>query len=264
MSRKFAYQELIHYICRSLFTFKTEIMKKLSLLRKHFTFLAFLWLCSLSAVAQVPKTMDYQILAMHPKTGMVLANKELTIRVELNLNAEDGKTVWSMEKTVTSSKAGVCTVSLDFSDVDLTLGTYYIKAFVDGETVGASQIKSVPYTLMADVANRVSGVITKSKLIGTWKNVDPDGKYGSTVYIFTFNKDGTFSYSEKDSYSNHNYSGTWKLDRLGNIIFDKVIGEYDNKKTVLPTVYDSDDNGLWICGSDHTFYYDQEMFYKQD
>lgn len=40
--------------------------------------------------------------------------------------------------------------------------TYFIKAFVDGESVGASQIKSVPFALIAD---GVRGVITKKKLI---------------------------------------------------------------------------------------------------
>lgn len=246
-------------------------MSKLSILGKRFhsfshagrrvcAVVAFMWLCSLSVVAQVPKSMDYQILAINPKTGLVWTDKELEVRVELRLNAEDGQTVWSTDQKVKSSRSGVCTIPLNFSGVDWTLGTYYIKAFVDGEPIGASQVKSVPFALIAD---GVSGVITKSKLIGTWANTDAEGKYGNTIRTFVFNKDGSFSYSEKDSYRTATYSGTWKLDRLGNIIFDKVIGEYDNVKTVLPTVYDPDDKGLWICGSDHTFYYDQGMFYKQ-
>lgn len=224
---------------------------------------ALLWFCSLTVAAQVPSTMDYQILATHPKTGMVLANKELTIRVELRLNAEDGETIWSTEEKVTSSKSGVCTISLDFADVDWSLGTYFIKAFVDGEPIGASQIKSVPFALIAD---GVRGVITKKKLIGTWVAVDEDGKYGKTVYSFIFNNDGSFSYSEITSYESQNssYSGTWKLNNLGYIIFDKVVGKYHNTKQVLPTVYDKDDKGLWIGGSDHSFFYEQMMFYKQD
>lgn len=87
----------------------------------------------------------------------------------------DGETIWSTEEKVTSSKSGVCTISLDFADVDWSLGTYFIKAFVDGESVGASQIKSVPFALIAD---GVRGVITKKKLIGTWVAVDEGEDHG--------------------------------------------------------------------------------------
>lgn len=61
---------------------------------------------------------------------------------------------------------GICTISLDFADVDWNQGNYFIKAFVNGESVGASQIKSVPFALIAD---GVRGVLTKRQLIGTWK-----------------------------------------------------------------------------------------------
>ena len=223
-----------------------------------------LWFCSLSVAAQVPSTMDYQILATHPKTGMVLANKELTIRVELRLNAEDGETIWSTEEKVTSSKSGVCTISLDFADVDWSLGTYFIKAFVDGESVGASQIKSVPFALIAD---GVRGVITKKKLIGTWVAVDEGEDHGEkyrTDFVFTFNNDGTFSYSTKGRYEEDNasYTGTWNLNNLGYILF-KVDGS--SRKVALPTVYDKEDKGLCIIAPDYSdFYYDTITYYKQN
>ena len=151
-------------------------------------------------------------------------------------------------------------MSLDLANIDWTLGSYYVKAFIDGEPIGASQIKSVPFALIADGIN---GVMTKHKLVGTWVSVDEDAKEGKTIYTFNFNQDGTFSFSEKDDYGTDAYTGTWKLNNLGNIIFDIVNGKYHSGKTVLPTVYDKDDGGLWITGSDHTFFYEQTMFYKQ-
>ena len=235
-------------------------MKKFTILRTGLVQIIFLWLCSLSALAQVPSAMDYQVMATNPKTGQVLANKELLLKVEIRLNSEDGETIWSKEKKLTSSKSGICTMSLDLANIDWTLGSYYVKAFIDGEPIGASQIKSVPFALVADGIN---GVITKHKLVGTWVSVDEDGKEGKTIYTFNFNQDGTFSYSEKDDYGTDAYTGTWKLNNLGNIIFDIVNGKYHSGKTVLPTVYDKDDGGLWITGSDHTFFYEQTMFYKQ-
>lgn len=152
-------------------------------------------------------------------------------------------------------------MSLDLANIDWTLGSYYVKAFIDGEPIGASQIKSVPFALVADGIN---GVITKHKLVGTWVNTTVGGKEGTYIYTFNFNQDGTFSYSEKDDYGTDAYTGTWKLNNLGNIIFDIVNGKYHSGKTVLPTVYDKDDGGLWITGSDHTFFWEQKMFYKQN
>ena len=221
-------------------------------------------LCSLSASAQVPSTMDYQIMATNPKTGQVLANKNLTVKVELRLNSEDGESVWSKEETLTSSKSGICTISLDFANVDWTLGCYYIKAFVNGEPIGTSQVKSVPFALMAD---GVSGVITKQNLIGTWGVYIDYGKDGNVSYTFNFNQDGTFSYSKKDSDGedkSYACTGTWKLNNLGNIIC-QYSGKGRSGKEVLSTVYDKDDGGLWIGGSDgeKAFYRSAEMFYKQ-
>lgn len=235
-------------------------MKKFTILRTGLVQIIFLWLCSLSALAQVPSAMDYQVMATNPKTGQVLANKELLLKVEIRLNSEDGETIWSKEEKLISSKSGICTMSLDLANIDWTLGSYYVKAFIDGEPIGASQIKSVPFALIADGIN---GVITKHKLVGTWVNVTVGGKEGTYIYTFNFNQDGTFSYSEKDDYGTDAYTGTWKLNNLGNIIFDIVNGKYHSGKTVLPTVYDKDDGGLWITGSDHTFFWEQKMFYKQ-
>ena len=235
-------------------------MKKFTILRTGLVQIIFLWLCSLSALAQVPSAMDYQVMATNPKTGQVLANKELLLKVEIRLNSEDGETIWIKEEKLTSSKSGICTMSLDLANIDWTLGSYYVKAFIDGEPIGASQIKSVPFALVADGIN---GVITKHKLVGTWVNTTVGGKEGTYIYTFNFNQDGTFSYSEKDDYGTDAYTGTWKLNNLGNIIFDIVNSKYHSGKTVLPTVYDKDDGGLWITGSDHTFFYEQTMFYKQ-
>lgn len=240
-------------------------MKSITILKRGLLQLALVWLCSLSASAQVPSTMDYQIMATNPKTGQVLANKELTVKVELRLNSEDGESVWSKEETLTSSKSGICTMSLDFASVDWTLGSYYIKAFVNGEPIGASLVKSVPFALMAD---GVSGVITKQNLIGTWGAYIDDGEHGYVSYTFNFNQNGTFSFLTKDSSGgkdeSYAYKGTWKLNNLGNIIC-QYSGEGCSGKAVLSTVYDKDDGGLWIGGSDggKAFFRSAEMFYKQ-
>lgn len=235
-------------------------MKSFTILR-NVLFAVVMMLCSLTTTAQVPTTMDYQIMATNPKTGMVLANKDLTIRVELRLNAADGEIVWSKEETLTSSKSGICTISLDFADVDWNQGNYFIKAFVNGDAVGASQIKSVPFALIAD---GIRGVLTKRQLIGTWK-ASREEKGSLTYHTFNLEKDGSFSYSRKDDYEPEYYSGTWKVNNLGFITFNvtkaspytESVGKY-----VMFSVYDKDDKSLYLGGNDD-FLSDGLSFYKQ-
>lgn len=228
---------------------------------KNVLFAVVMMLYSLTTTAQVPTTMDYQIMATNPKTGMVLANKDLTIRVELRLNAADGEIVWSKEETLTSSKSGICTISLDFADVDWNQGNYFIKAFVNGDAVGASQIKSVPFALIAD---GIRGVLTKRQLIGTWKA--SRGEKGSLTYhTFNLEKDGRFSYSRKDDYEPEYYSGTWKVNNLGFITFNVTkASPYTDKvgKYVMFAVYDKDDKSLYLGGNDD-FLGDGLSLYKQ-
>lgn len=235
-------------------------MKSFTILR-NVLFAVVMMLCSLTTTAQVPTTMDYQIMATNPKTGMVLANKDLTIRVELRLNAADGEIVWSKEETLTSSKSGICTISLDFADVDWNQGNYFIKAFVNGDAVGASQIKSVPFALIAD---GIRGVLTKRQLIGTWK-ASREEKGSLTYHTFNLEKDGSFSYSRKDDYEPEYYSGTWKINNLGFITFNVTkASPYTGEvgKYVMFSVYDKDDKSLYLGGNDD-FLGDGLSLYKQ-
>ena len=64
--------------------------KKMKLFLRSIFFVLFL-VSGLTASAQVPTTMDYQIMATDPSTGQVLANKELAVRVELRLKTVDGE-----------------------------------------------------------------------------------------------------------------------------------------------------------------------------
>ena len=228
---------------------------------KNVLFALVMMLYSLTTTAQVPTTMDYQIMATNPKTGMVLANKDLTIRVELRLNAADGEIVWSKEEALTSSNSGICTISLDFADVDWNQGNYFIKAFVNGEAIGASQIKSVPFALIAD---GVRGALTKRQLIGTWSTSRTD-EGSVTYYTVNLEKDGSFSYTRKGSHESEYYSGTWKVNNLGFITFNVTKASPNTGyvgKRVMFAVYDKDDKSLYLGGYDG-FISDGLSFYKQ-
>ena len=208
--------------------------------------LALLFLCPLIGVAQVPTDMDYQIMATDPTTGQVLANKEMTVRVELRLNSENGTAVWSKEETLTSSKAGVCTLSLNFKGVDWSLGKYFIKAFVNGEPIGASQVKSVPFAMIADA---VSGVITKDELVGTWKRLnDSDSR------TFYFEEDGHFTFTREGGVK-ETITGVWKINNLGYFTFkykDPWSNSDDEDVDILFSVYEKEYNSLYLGGNDST------------
>ena len=215
-------------------------------------FLSFFLLLSYSSFAQVPTSMDYQIMATNPNTGMVLANKEMKVKVELRLGSEEGNAVWSKEETLKSSKSGVCTISLDFKDVDWSQGNYFIKAFIDDKPVGASQIKSVPFALYAD---GVSGVITKKQLIGTWKwkgNLSDNPNDDSMdEYTAIFNEDGSFCYSQIYGLYNEEYYGTWTVNNLGYITFNVSSGTNTRpgNKYVSYSVYDNETKSLYLGGN---------------
>ena len=156
---------------------------------------------------------------------------------------------------------GICTISLDFADVDWNQGNYFIKAFVNGEAIGASQIKSVPFALIAD---GVRGVLSKRQLIGTWSTSSTDK--GSVIY-YTVNleKDGSFSYTRKGSHESEYYSGTWKVNNLGFITFNVTKASPDTGyvgKRVMFAVYDKDDKSLYLGGNDD-FLGDGLSLYKQ-
>lgn len=213
-------------------------------------FLSFFLFLSYSSFAQVPTSMDYQIMATNPNTGQVLANKEMKVKVELRLGSEEGNAVWSKEETLKSSKSGVCTISLDFKDVDWSQGNYFIKAFIDDKPVGASQIKSVPFALYAD---GVSGVITKKQLIGTWKwkgNVsdNPNDEF-IVEYTVIFNEDGSFSWVyDEFTGLDEKYFGTWSLNNLGYITFNVSSGTYTRpgNRYVSYSVYDNETKSLFL------------------
>lgn len=217
-------------------------------------FLSFFLFLSHSSFAQVPTSMDYQIMATNPNTGQVLANKEMKVKVELRLGSEEGNAVWSKEETLKSSKSGVCTISLDFKDVDWSQGNYFIKAFIDDKPVGASQIKSVPFALYAD---GVSGVITKKQLIGTWKwkgNLSDNPEVDRIDdYTAIFNEDGSFSWvyivnHDEHSYVEGEYYGTWTINNLGYITFNVSSGTYirPGNRYVSYSVYDNETKSLFL------------------
>ena len=164
--------------------------------------------------AQVPNEMNYSVMLLNPTTGKVMANETAKIRLELRVGSTNGDAVWGQDFEVTTDKSGMVQLTLKFTDdIDWSQGNFFLAMKVNDQEVGAPQIRTVPYAFQAD---RLSGIITKKELIGTWSMTN-----NSTNYSITFNADGTGSKrrtGEWDSYD----SFTWILTPSGNIaIFEQ-------------------------------------------
>ena len=139
----------------------------------------------LAMSASVPKAMDYNLMLINPKTGHVMINKSAEVRLELRQGSQDGKAVWSQNYSVKSDATGMVHITLNFSDnIDWDTAEYYLAMLVDNKEAGAAKLMSVPY---AFVAERLSNVLTREELIGTWKGTDDE----QFEFLYTFNEDGT-------------------------------------------------------------------------
>ena len=181
---------------------------------KKLLFTTLLTLLTTMLYAQVPNEMNYSVMLLNPTTGKVMANETAKIRLELRVGSTNGDAVWGQDFEVTTDKSGMVQLTLKFTDdIDWSLGNFFLAMKVNDQEVGCPQMRTVPYAFLAD---RLSGIITRKELIGTWSMTN-----NSTNYSITFNADGTGSKrrtGEWDSYD----SFTWILTPSGNIaIFEQ-------------------------------------------
>lgn len=178
--------------------------------------IAFLF-CTFHAAAGVPRKMAYQIMALNPTTGQVLANRDVNIRIELRQGSATGTAVWSQDFAVRTDEAGVCQLTLEWADsINWSAGDYFLATTVNGQECGAAQLTSVPYALQAQQATTVEGVITPQELAGTWQK--------SEEISWVFQPDGTGRKVEPyGSDGQRTTTFRWKLDAVGHLaLYDLV------------------------------------------
>ena len=197
-------------------------------------------LTSLTADAALPKAMDYNLMLINPQTGLVMTNKTANLRLELRQNSQNGTAVWSQDYNVTSDATGMVHITLDFSEnIDWDAAEYYLAMLVDNKEAGAAKLMSVPY---AFVSERLSNVLTKEELIGTWTFGSEVSK-GSDNAVFTFNDDGTgYRNSEKGD-----YAITWHISPSGSIHYSYYNGDREYTY-VYPSVKLSSTKIAWNNG----------------
>ena len=124
--------------------------------------LLFVQLLSTATFAQAPDKMSYQAVIRDADNNL-LSNTPLGMQISILLDSDIGTPVYIETHTPTSNTNGLVSleigngtpVSGDFSNIDWSAGTYYIKTETDpnGGTdysiSGTSQLLSVPYALYA-------------------------------------------------------------------------------------------------------------------
>lgn len=193
-----------------------------------------------SLFAQTPTAMQYQLLVLNPKTGLVRTKADVEVLLELRQTSSDGKSVWSQDFSETTDAQGFCLLTLDFKNsVDWSKGPYFLSVTIDGEPCGVSQLTSVPYAFKAAKAAELDGVLTAKELVGKWTWMKKSDYL--RTYIYVFNEDHTGYFETSSDWEHRKMTFTWKINAVGLLFVDGV--------TTSSTSYGSTDTystlGLW-------------------
>jgi len=129
-------------------------------MKKLYTLLVTILLTS-SIYAQAPELMSYQAIVRGADDALI-QNANIGIRISILQGSDTGTAVYTETHTTTTNDNGLVSLDIgsgstsdDFSSIDWSTGTYYIKSETDpnGGTnytiEGTSQLLSVPYALYA-------------------------------------------------------------------------------------------------------------------
>lgn len=129
---------------------------------KKFLNIFLLSLLSMSLLAQVPKSMNYQSV-VRDATGKIVIQQIIGIQASILQGSVNGASVYSETFTKTTNDQGLVNLAIGtgtsaglLSDIDWSAGPYFMQVAIDisGGTnylvVGTSEILSVPYAFMSD------------------------------------------------------------------------------------------------------------------
>ncbi len=140
---------------------------------------------SATTFGQAPEGMSYQAVIKDAQSR-ILVSKRISIKISIIQDSENGKAVYTETQSLKTNSNGLVSLTIgkgdsqdNFSDIDWSLGTYYIKSEVDPKggnnysIKGTSQLLSVPYALYAKTAEQVTGNGKFSKAKDGKKEIDP-------------------------------------------------------------------------------------------
>lgn len=117
------------------------------------SFLLFL-LSALTLVGQTPTTFNYQAV-LRDADGHIHVSTNVSIQLVIHQGSATGTTVYSEVHNTTTTEFGLVNLEIgsvtpaSFATIDWSAGPYFIEVIVNGTSMGASELLTVPYALYA-------------------------------------------------------------------------------------------------------------------
>ena len=174
-------------------------------MKRTFTLLLTVMLCS-ALFSQSPQKLSYQAVIRN-NSGQIVASKSVGMRISILKGSATGSVVYTETHTPTSTASGIVTLEIGggtpvtgtFSAIDWSTGNYFVQTETDPEggttytITGTSQLLSVPFSFMADKANKatvaekLTSPVEKLQITGQTDNLEEalfeiKNKGGQTVF----------------------------------------------------------------------------------
>jgi hypothetical protein len=176
---------------------------------KKVLFSVIITIVSLSAIAQVQESFNYQVIVRSDGNNPLVSH-DVSLRISILKGSISGSSVYCEKHDTATNQFGLVTLAIgkgavelgDFITIDWGSDSYYLKVEIDIEgddsyiNMGTTQILSVPYSLYArrtttaQLADTATTVVYKNKFLYLVRYVD---EYWSneTFEYWTANNDGT-------------------------------------------------------------------------
>ena len=140
--------------------------------------------------SQSPQQLNYQAVA-RDVSGNPITDTQIVVAFTIRQGSSDGPDIFTEEHTVTTNAYGLVNLSIgsieDLSVVPWEDGPFFLKVDIEGAEVGISEIKSVPYSLMANENDPVfsgsaaSGVTSVN--LSNWNSAFAWGNHANAGYL---------------------------------------------------------------------------------
>ena len=155
-------------------------------MKKHIALILITVLSSVQLTAQSPQGFNYQATVRN-NAGELLVNQNANFQFTIVQGSPTGTSLYVESHTTQSDDLGQVvlrvgqgsTLSGDFSQIDWSLGSYYLAIELDTGngyvSMGTTQLLSVPYALYADTAGNVEALQTQIDELVLLTDADNDG-----------------------------------------------------------------------------------------
>ncbi|WP_420578313.1 hypothetical protein [Ekhidna sp.] len=197
---------------------------------------------------------------LRDNAGEPLANESVSLGTAILQSSANGSVVFQESHSVTSDGQGLVSVFIGSSSsldaIDWENGPYFLRVSVDGETIGTTQLVSVPYAIYADKAETATAFdyenLTNKPDVSGWDldvSDDFDGDYESLT-----NKPTTITAQQQATLGNITVTSATDLDALSADVATNTAKEsFPGFGTVPGTALEAGTD-IWTQDGNNVFY----------